>query len=396
MAPTSVLFADADSKGPTMHHICSVVPAGSLPAAILILICLSSSLAQGQFSDSGAPVPLKDHVSSLAFAADGSLLAGAGLDKIRVWEMKESQLLRTITTGGPGIADIEFSPQAGLLAAGCADGKVRLWNTETGQLIKTLDAGDDSTYFVLFSPDGKLLASTHRRHPDCGADGKATAQLRLWDVARGAVLRTLVDGEADFVASPAFSSEGRQLAAVMRWGVDAPGRSEIRFWNVDNDSPARRLSLDPTNVQLLRFLPDSQSLVTVGRRTERACTVREMARWDLQSGKAFWWIEELHSGFHDIAVSPDGLAIASIGIGPWKSPRWRDIRPVTSGSEFVLRNAGSGRVLARAEGEGNGRTGVAFSPDGTLLATCDDRQVALRDAKTGSVQQVLWPFPGTP
>jgi hypothetical protein len=116
----------------------------------------------------------------------------------------------------------------------------------------------------------------------------------------------------------------------------------------------------------------------------------------LQSGKALWWVEDLHSGFHDIAVSPDGLTVASIGIGPWKSSRWRENGPVTSGSEFVLRDAGSGRVLARAEGEGNGRTAVAFSPDGTLVATCDDQQVALRDAKTGAVQQVLWPFPGTP
>lgn len=386
-------------KGATMRCICAVAQARWIPMALLTLIALLESPAQGQLGGGGtsaAPSPPRDHVSSLAFAADGSLLAGAGVDKIRVWEMKRSQLVRTVTTGGPSVTDIGFSPKEKLLAAACGDGQVRLWDTETGQLAKTLEVGDDTAYFVAFSSSGKLMASTHRRHHDPAGKGKPTARFRLWNITRGNTPRTLVDGEADFVASPAFSPDDRHLAAVKVWHTDTRLRTEIHIGNVDTDESARTLSLDPTNPRLLRFFPDGQSLVTVGRRTAGACTVGEMRRWDLKSGKTLWWIEDLHSGVDGIAISPDGLTVASIGIGPWKSFRWRENRPITSGSELVLRDAANGRVLARAEGEGNGRTAVAFSSDGSLLATCDDQQVALRDAKTGAVQQVLWPFPGTP
>ena len=61
-----------------------------------------------------------------------------------------------------------------------------------------------------------------------------------------------------------------------------------------------------------------------------------------------------------------------------------------------MRDAASGRITAFVRVVYADRVLFAYSPDGALLATCDEQLVELRDSRTGVVQQVLYPFPAKP
>jgi WD40 repeat protein len=67
-----------------------------------------------------------------------------------------------------------------LIASGAVDGTIRLWEVASGRLLTTLMSHTGIVYGVTLSGDGQRLASG-------GDDG----WIKIWDVETGASLRTL-------------------------------------------------------------------------------------------------------------------------------------------------------------------------------------------------------------
>ncbi|MFG2874277.1 WD40 repeat domain-containing protein [Streptomyces sp. NPDC048337] len=75
----------------------------------------------------GPPTGLPGEIHDLAFSPDGTLLAIAAHDGLRLWNHVTREPVATLVDSGSAVRGVAFSPDGGLLAATGADGTVRLW-----------------------------------------------------------------------------------------------------------------------------------------------------------------------------------------------------------------------------------------------------------------------------
>jgi hypothetical protein len=105
----------------------------------------------------------------------------------RVWHR---ELLVWLLISFSGLASSTFKQ----LASGYDDGTVRLWDLATGALTRTLNTTAQQVFALAYSPDGKQLAAS--------SDDGVT---RLWDPATGALTQTLNTTTAATVYAVAYS-----------------------------------------------------------------------------------------------------------------------------------------------------------------------------------------------
>ena len=108
--------------------------------------------------------------------------------------------LQNLTGHTDLISSLAFSANGKLLASGSWDSTVKIWNPATGRQIRSLNGHSDRVYAVAFSPDAQYLASA-----------SADKTIMIWSVASGKNLRTLT-AHGDQVMSVAFSPNCRFLA----------------------------------------------------------------------------------------------------------------------------------------------------------------------------------------
>ncbi|HMD83087.1 MAG TPA: LpqB family beta-propeller domain-containing protein [Terriglobia bacterium] len=154
-------------------------------------------------------------------------------------------LLKTLLSHKDCIYSIAWSADGKLLASGSYDKMVKLWDAATGQEVKNLQDHIDAVFAVAFSPDGKHLAS-----------GSQDRSVKIWDIASGQRLYTLGDA-TDGLTSMAYSPSGFQIAAA---GYD----KTIYVWQVgDSDGRLlRSLIADEDSILALAWTPDGKMLVT--------------------------------------------------------------------------------------------------------------------------------------
>jgi len=256
--------------------------------------------------------------------------------------------------------DMSFSPDGKLLAAGAESGPggndIYLFDLETGSLAAVLD--DPGNYefdsAVAFSPDGAVLAAA--------VTTKTSTRVFLWDVAARRLIATL-DGPG---AAPinqgqgivAFSPNGSLLAAVAAGGVD------ISIWDVASRHPATTLRA-ASGVGGLAFSPDGSRLAAVNNGSQtwiwNTATGQQVATLRSKPGASYGQPGFIggNTAGQGLAYSPDGTILAttsdhaSIYLWNTATDSLTGILP----SARPLNQPPSSQVW-----------GVAFSPDGTLLA----------------------------
>jgi len=102
---------------------------------------------------------------------------------------------------------------------------------------------------------------------------------------------------------------------------------------------------------------------------------------------------------HEQALNVVLFVIGAFALSPSQAaaqfggPRTGALRVGHIVSHVKMWHSISGRLLWETERESSSVFDLAFSPDGEVLASCDDRAVRLSDAKTGATTQVLWSSP---
>ncbi|HEV3443115.1 MAG TPA: WD40 repeat domain-containing protein [Gemmataceae bacterium] len=160
----------------------------------------------------------KDAVD-VAFCADGSLLATAGLKidgTVRLWDVATRSVRAVLRGHTDNVWRVAFSADAsgmgrGLLASGSSDKTIRLWDAPTHEQLAVIPLGS-SVYSVAFRPDGTRLAA-----------GCADNTVRLIDVSRRQQVAEL-RGHTDYVHAVAWSPDGTRL-------VSGSGDFTVRVWD---------------------------------------------------------------------------------------------------------------------------------------------------------------------
>jgi WD40 repeat protein len=199
---------------------------------------------------------------------------------------------------------IAYSPDARYLATG-TEGEtstVHLWRLSDGMRLPDLDGESTdmtTTYAVAFSPDGTMLASAGYRHHLPNDSAGDVSQVMLWDVASGALLRSLSVNTGWYADAVEFSHDGTLLATGGSMGA-------VELWRVADG--VRVLSVDvPSTAHNVHFSPDDSWVVAgVFDGTARI--------WNTQTGALVLTLA-ITEEMADAAFSPDGTQLASTGAG---------------------------------------------------------------------------------
>jgi WD40 repeat protein len=266
-------------------------------------------------------------ILSLALAANANIVASGGSDQsVRLWDAKTGQMIGALPKHGNAVDSVAFSPDGHVLAT-VANGVIKLWSvSEELGFASTLSAHRTMVDAIAFSSDGAILATAGRE-----------GSVRLWDLATRKQRTILELGAASREpVSLALSSVSKRVAAT--------GNSGTKVWNLETgylDYADR----DPG--EALVFLPNGAQLIVASG--------RGVFRIDLSRGEK---IGLTRQRAETIAVSPDGKTLATA---------WSSSGP--SESDVSLWSASDGRRLCALKGHDQGVLGLAFSPDGALLAS---------------------------
>jgi hypothetical protein len=285
----------------------------------------------------------------LAFG--GQYFASVGADKAAcVWNLNRRKEPPRIFQHPTELVCVALSPGGEWLATGWVDDKiVRLWDTATGKELESIrDAS--GPWSLAFDPTGRRLAigSGNRLQViDLDADGKETDRK---------VLQT--GAELWVVTGVAFTSDGKRLGAatfgpgaffldagsLKRIDVFAIGREERLFAGLSISADGKRIAF--------------------ARKFEQY-PLHELFIWEPTTGQPPRLVttERGNAVISAIAFAPGGQQVAYAG---------------THGGPIKLHDLESGESVAYPIDNNGNVSGLAFSPDGRLLAaTCSSGNVLL-------------------
>jgi serine/threonine protein kinase/WD40 repeat protein len=286
--------------------------------------------------------------------ADGSLIAiAAHTGQVMIWNVTIQQEELTFGTSDD-IRGVAFSPDSARVASIHGNGQLLIWDLMPEREALTLVNNDSDEDFgaigLAYSPDGQRLIAT----------GPSTTP-NIWDVQTGQKLLTLT-GHSARVTAVAWSADGTILATA--------AEDTAIIWDATTASIRFTLTGHTGRIYSIAFSPDSNRLVTSSFDTS-------LRIWNVQTGELELTLtQENAADSRGVAWSPDGLHIANTFTG----------FDAQHGSHLYIRNALTGEVERDIALGDVGLMGlVAYNPDGTrILATLPNMQVySVWDAQTG-------------
>ena len=191
----------------------------------------------------------------VALSTGGSRVATAhmpdpqsGVNLIRVRDEAGKDLFRA-PAGIGGISILGFSPDGSTLVAGSYDADVRVWSVRNGELVRLIEDLPASMFAMSFSPDGKWLATA-------GAD----RIVYIWDTATWKLARKLT-GQPEMISALEFSPDGKRLATGGFSELTVAHPVTLIVWDVET---ARQLRVVPAprRVGAVAFSPDGKQIAT--------------------------------------------------------------------------------------------------------------------------------------
>jgi WD40 repeat protein len=350
-------------------------------------------------------------IYTVAAAPDGKLLASLGSDgDLSIWELPtgRERHRKSVASSVHGNF-LAFTPDAKSLVLNM-EGKLSLLDVETGQIRKQFGANQSPGQL---STDGKVLTLVGGpavRRLDL-ATGEA---LSSWQFQKEPPEGFREGGKlgAGSSLSGWLSSDGMLVAMLETYHIDfiKNTKQTLRVHEVASGKELHRLKLSEPYVGAVTFVGDNQFVVTASANST-------MRVWELATGKVLreWKTDPRenvqYSWSLQVTAMPDGKSILAQGPAGLIRWDWRTGKKIQSYSDTVSpialidggktmavqgsQSVNSLWVLDTATGKNvcplpRPGHGVAYSPDGRLLAWSETDALVLADAGTGK-QIRRWP-----
>lgn len=245
-----------------------------------------------------------------------------------------------------GINAIALSPDGRTLASATAAAQIKLWRVSDGKLIRTLQAQPVAA--IAFSRDGKKLAVA-----------TINGEVQLWGLDDGKLIRAL---ESRYYygsgAALAFSHDGMLLAAG---GNDRA----VRLWHHETGTLLRTLTENPAAINALTFMPGDQILIA-------GCGTR-LRFWNPQTGESLTTISDSKVHVNAIVARPDGQSFvaggSNWGLKLWRIPEAREFTWDRLLDGSWLRTLREQPQLAEQTSHKDTTRALAITADGRMIAT---------------------------
>lgn len=333
--------------------------------------------------------------SGLAFSGDGNILAADDGIRLQLWDVPSRRLISTIEEAGGGYKlflsdDARWVARAGDRRR--AEPPVRIWDAETGRELVVPALAGESTILAFDDAGGRLYARF--------ADGIYAIDLSTREWSK--VMPTSTDQRVAF----AVATESRQLA------IASSGQIELRELATGRLLEQHPL---PAGMQLEGMAASADASTFVGEAGGRLVAAHPGSDEVIE-------LATPRAGTVDVAISADGRTVASIGVDGdviLASPEL-DHRVIATagGPDYGKASTGASLNLVTAaavDGRGElgvvGRwagveiwelpdlrmrtrvpltgesdvSGVAVSPDQTMVAALQGGVLTLADARSGAV-----------
>lgn len=313
------------------------------------------------------------HVWAAVFSRDGATVATASSDQtVRLWDAATLTQKTVLHGHDSEVWCVAFSPDGQLLATGGKDQNVMLWPAAATPSRNQLPHGMNTC--PIFSPDGQKLVS----------DGPEGGHSMLWNAKDGALIAESLAGGRRISG---FSRDGTCVATFdsAAW--------KLSFWLPNDTNPRREVALAGKS-------PGKAAFVFNGMSPEQGFFFAIDATgtiyvWDADTGRLVRAMQGPAPPIRNAVLSPLGGQIA-VSIELENVARLYDCatgaeRPLAGHRDFVsglafspdgstlatgsmdgsirLWNTASGECRASLPGHMQETTDVAFSPDGRTLAS---------------------------
>ncbi|HZW33824.1 MAG TPA: hypothetical protein VFF52_24090, partial [Isosphaeraceae bacterium] len=327
----------------------------------------------------------------MAFSPDGKTLAGGGARRsATLWNTSSGRKIAECPGETGMIGRPAFAPDGESLIFGGEDGRIRSWHfVKKPEPLAQLAGHTAEVWGLAYTPDGTSLISAADDH-----------SIKIWDPLQGA-LRSTLTGHAALVASLAISSDGELLAS-------GSFDKTVRLWDLVRGQPRAVFRGHTDRVRAVAFSPDRRHLASAG-------SDKTVRIWDVERGEPIVVFPRHTDTVRALAFDPTGALVVSSSddrtIRGIDVKRDREVFSLACPNHnSALAFSADGSVLASADDRGNltiwevatwtrrrsvkgadaGIWGLCFSPDGrTLAAACGDGKVRLWDPITGQVMLVL-------